>query len=111
VIRLALCKPHRRDFPVQRFAAAFSEGCRAHQTSRNAFPAGTDKKQNERAWRTHSKQPLIFKNSASYSPATSLEFSQRRFPTDSRQGVSRNTFPVIPDFSVVSFSPWGAKRW
>jgi hypothetical protein len=45
------------------------------------------------------------KNSAFYPPATSLECFQRRFPTDSRQGVSRNTFPVIPDFSVVSFSP------
>jgi hypothetical protein len=44
VIRLALRKPHRRDFPVQRFAAAFSEGCYAHQTFRNAFPARIDKK-------------------------------------------------------------------
>src|ERR1039458_6037745 len=57
------------------------------------------------------KEALIFQNSAFYPPATSLECFQRRFPTDSRQGVSRNTFPVIPDFSVVSFSPRGVKRW
>jgi hypothetical protein len=63
------------------------------------------------ALRTHSKKTLILQNSAFYPPATSLECFQRRFPTDSRQGVSRNTFPVIPDFSVVSFSPRGVKRW
>jgi hypothetical protein len=74
-------------------------------------PQEKQEKRNERAWRTHSKKPLILQNSAFYPPATSLECFQRRFPTDSRLGVSRNTFPVIPDFSVVSFSPRGAKRW
>ena len=74
-------------------------------------PQGKQEKQNERALRTHSKKTLIIQNSAFYPPATSLEFPQRRFPTDSRQGVSRNTFPVIPDYSVVSFSPRGVKRW
>jgi hypothetical protein len=65
----------------------------------------------KRVSRTHSKKALILQNSAFYPPATSLECFQRRFPTDSRQGVSRNTLPVIPDFSVVSFSPCGVKRW
>jgi len=74
-------------------------------------PQGKQEKRNERALRTHSKKTLILQNSASYPPATSLECRQRRFPTDSRQGVSRNTFPAIPDFSVVSFSPCGVKRW
>jgi hypothetical protein len=36
------------------------------------FLPGQIKKWNQRAWRTHSKPPLIFKNSASYSPANGL---------------------------------------
>jgi hypothetical protein len=107
---LALRKPHRRNFPVRRFAADFSETDRAHQTSRNAPPAGAVSKRIV-APGTHTQRSRFFsKNSASNLPVNELQFFERRFPTDSRQGVSRDTFPVIPDFSVVSFSPCGAKR-
>jgi hypothetical protein len=64
VKRLACRKPHRRDFPIQRFAADFSETDRAHQTFRNALPPRPGKKRNERAWRMHFKQPLIFQKTA-----------------------------------------------
>jgi hypothetical protein len=68
-------------------------------------------KRNERALRILLKEEANFSKQCFLSTGNQPKFFQRRFPTDSRQGVSRNTFPVIPDFSVVSFSPCGAKRW